>query len=532
MIDATHTTHDWQMHSGEICVLPVGSCEQHSHHLPLDTDITGADFFARIIAEDLNAALLPPLPFGTCMEHSGFRGSISLRPETLMQVIRDIADEVERQSFHVLLIMNGHGGNFALGPVVRDINRIDRTLKVLLVDWWEFLNHEIAADSKELGIDLHAGEMETSFMLAIAPDSVRPDSIDRASGKPERSPLNPRDLNTFGMGHFSATGAVGYPSFASAAKGEAIINSIRERMLPHVRDRIRRLKEQPRYAGSGGLAIRAMSTADIAAGMELKTLSGWNQTEDDWNLFLREAPDGCFVAIQNGRVVGTATAIRYGEELAWIGMMLVHPDFRRMGLGKLLLERAIESAQKCRSIKLDATPLGKELYDKMEFVDKYSLHRLTHSCVPQISGEISDEVVPITDAHWQEISTLDRQVFGADRLNVLKTLHTSDQSTAFCVVRQDRVQGFCLGRRGTNFYQVGPVVAASAEDAIILIQAAFHNLIGRAIVLDVPDAQSDFLQWLSRLGFVKQRPFIRMVRGGNAPDSAEQMFTICGPELG
>src|SRR5688500_14859535 len=192
MIDSTHTTHDWQMHSGEVCVLPIGSCEQHSHHLPLDTDITGADFFARMIAEDLDAALLPAIPFGTCMEHSGFRGSISMRPETMMQIIRDVADEVERQSFRVLIIVNGHGGNFSLGPVVRDINRLDRSLKVLLVYWWEHLDSAIAADSQELGHDLHAGEMETSFMMAIRPDCVRPDVIDRAPEKPEPFPLNPR----------------------------------------------------------------------------------------------------------------------------------------------------------------------------------------------------------------------------------------------------------------------------------------------------------------------------------------------------
>src|SRR5689334_8569356 len=96
MIDATSTTHDWQIHTGDVCVLPIGSIEQHSHHLPLDTDVRCGEFFARMIADDLGAALLPVLPFGTCMEHTGFRGSISLRPETLMQFVRDIADQVER----------------------------------------------------------------------------------------------------------------------------------------------------------------------------------------------------------------------------------------------------------------------------------------------------------------------------------------------------------------------------------------------------------------------------------------------------
>src|SRR5690349_11754551 len=119
MVDGRNTTEEWQMHAGDVCILPIGSFEQHGGHLPLSTDILGAEYFARVLAEDLGAALLPALPFGTCMEHTGFRGSVSLRPETLMQVIRDVADEMERQQFRVLVLLNGHGGNFALGPVVR-----------------------------------------------------------------------------------------------------------------------------------------------------------------------------------------------------------------------------------------------------------------------------------------------------------------------------------------------------------------------------------------------------------------------------
>ncbi|MFL7808919.1 MAG: creatininase family protein, partial [Anaerolineae bacterium] len=82
MIDGHATSPRWQAAGTRICVLPVGSTEQHGPHLPLDTDSILAEYFARQIASSLDAALLPTLHYGTSLEHTGFRGSISLRPET------------------------------------------------------------------------------------------------------------------------------------------------------------------------------------------------------------------------------------------------------------------------------------------------------------------------------------------------------------------------------------------------------------------------------------------------------------------
>ncbi|MDQ3815233.1 MAG: GNAT family N-acetyltransferase, partial [Armatimonadota bacterium] len=125
-----------------------------------------------------------------------------------------------------------------------------------------------------------------------------------------------------------------------------------------------------RLSGRGGIALRPMTINDIADGMHLKAIAGWNQTEDDWRLFLQTNPDGCFVAVRNGRTVGTVATINYGHALAWIGMVLVAPQFRRMGIGTLLLEQAIsylEHLEPRPLILLDATPTGKELYDTLGF---------------------------------------------------------------------------------------------------------------------------------------------------------------------
>src|SRR5215813_13986469 len=109
------------------------------------------------------------------------------------------------------------------------------------------------------------------------------------------------------------------------------------------------------------MRLRTMTKTDIPAGMRLKDVSGWNQTEHDWHRFLNASPSGCFVAEANGEVIGTAATISYEDKFAWIGMVLVDPGHRGKGIGTHLLERAVKylDTAKTPTVKLDATPLGK-----------------------------------------------------------------------------------------------------------------------------------------------------------------------------
>ena len=86
------------------------------------------------------------------------------------------------------------------------------------------------------------------------------------------------------------------------------------------------------------IEIREMKSGDLVAADSLRNLAGWNQTATDWNRILNYQPNGCFVAVNADRIVGTVTTTCYGQKLAWIGMMLVHPDFRRRGIGTHLAE--------------------------------------------------------------------------------------------------------------------------------------------------------------------------------------------------
>src|SRR5215208_1332775 len=101
--------------------------------------------------------------------------------------------------------------------------------------------------------------------------------------------------------------------------------------------------------------IDRLRDEDLLAGHALSTTVGWNQTPADWRRLLRLEPAGCFCARVDGRVVGTATTTIYGSVMAWIGMVIVHQDFRRRGIGAALMNRALEhiAAVGVSCVKLD-----------------------------------------------------------------------------------------------------------------------------------------------------------------------------------
>lgn len=538
MLSPQSTTQDWQEFTGEVCILPVGSLEQHSAHLPLDTDIVEAAFFAKLLAEDLGAALLPVLAYGTCAEHTGFRGSISLRPETQMQLVRDIADEVEAQQFKVLILLNSHGGNFSLAPAARWINRANRPLKVLLVNWYEFVAPGIL-EAAAHGPEIHAGEMETSVMLVIAPETVRAANIPSAANAPKlpaaAGMLKQSDLNTFGAGHFNPAGYIGFPWLGTREKGEAVIESVRHNMAAHVRERLALLEKGTGYTGTGAVAVRPLQIQDLEAGMRLKAAAHWNQTAADWQ-FLLEGEASGFAAARNGRVVGTVTTLHYPDgtapEVTWIGMMLVDPEFRSLGIGRRLMKQALEGVPKDSIIGLDATAAGQPLYETLGFRETDRIYRLTHRLVPRTGETPDSRVRPVKATDLPTLTELDARAFGVQRGRLLAMLAESPLS-AWCFEEDGEIRAFCLGRPGANFHQLGPLVAETEEQALSLVQRALRELAQRSAVIDVPVGKTGLVEWLVCLGFAREREFARMLHGGaGLSGEAGLLWAIAGPELG
>jgi GNAT superfamily N-acetyltransferase len=281
--------------------------------------------------------------------------------------------------------------------------------------------------------------------------------------------------------------------------------------------------------------LKILESADIEQALRLSKAEGWNQTEKDWQLLIQNSENVCLAAETGGKIAGTATAINYENDVAWIGMVLVDPEYRGQGLSKTLLSALFEQLKTCRSVKLDATPAGQPVYRKFGFKEEYLIHRMTSDSVSQksLSEESTSFAEPVHLRDIPEIVDLDKQVFGANRKQLIEFLVENYTNNAWMIKRNGKITGFALGREGTRFFQIGPVLASTTADAKILIMKSLYQLEGRKTVIDVLEDKVELTDWLETLGFVKQRHFIRMYRNDNPyPGISGNHYSIAGPEFG
>ncbi len=198
----------------ELAIIPVGSIEQHGPHLPIMTDWLIATELGKRIAEKMGAFLLPALPVSTCREHMGKKGAVWMEPTTFYQMMHDIVISLKTQGFKRVGIVIAHGGIFIATPLVRDLNaKFQPDLQVAVVTP-DTVKTETMANAK----GFHADEMETSAILAIAPETVHMDKAEDCVPDIPRSYLNYGSIF-----RASPTGVWGEPTKATAEKGERFL---------------------------------------------------------------------------------------------------------------------------------------------------------------------------------------------------------------------------------------------------------------------------------------------------------------------
>ena len=276
--------------------------------------------------------------------------------------------------------------------------------------------------------------------------------------------------------------------------------------------------------------LRLMTVADIPEGMRLKDIAGWNQTPADWERFLRASPAGCFVAEVEGLACGTAATIIYEDRFAWVGMVLVDPAYRGRGIGTRLLEKAIEYLDACRvpTIKLDATPQGKPIYEKLGFVSEYEIERW----VLQRDPARTTAVAPRPRLDLDEVLKMDSRVFGADRSAVLRSIDHEAPELALDA-GSGEFTSYVFARRGSQADHLGPWVCVYREAADRLLEEFMRRSARQTVFVDAMKSHPWAISLLQSRGFEFSRPLTRMYRGPNRHAGCPHlMCAILGPEFG
>ena len=289
----------------------------------------------------------------------------------------------------------------------------------------------------------------------------------------------------------------------------------------------------PQSGGSSSAGVvRPLVAADAARGYALSTEAGWNQSEADWQLLLRICR-GYGIDMPGRGLVGTTMAWELEGDFSWINMVLVTPECRGQGLARKLMETCLVDVRAGkRKALLDATEMGTKVYEKLGFSGEERIVRLRRDDRGNESPAKDESIVSLGAVDVTPAAKLDHEVVGINRVELLIDLQRRHPSGAWG--QKDaagKMQGLVLGREGRFAHQLGPIIAPSREKARALLMRSLSHTPG-PVIMDVPEAQVEWVAELKQLGFVPQRSFIRMGldRAAFATDWS-RYFAIIGPDF-
>lgn len=219
----------------EVGVLPFGATEPHNLHMPYGTDtlqveLIGRRACQRAFERGAKVLLLPALPYGVNTNHLAIPGALalSLTPTTLLRVLTDLVDALERQGLRKLVLLNGHGGN-ELKPLIRELHHRTRTF-LCVCDWYRVARDQYPTLFEQPGE--HADEVETSLGLAFFPELVDLKQAGPGVARPTRfEAINQGWIGITRPWHLAtADTGIGNPVAATAAKGERLVEIVTERL--------------------------------------------------------------------------------------------------------------------------------------------------------------------------------------------------------------------------------------------------------------------------------------------------------------
>jgi GNAT superfamily N-acetyltransferase len=277
------------------------------------------------------------------------------------------------------------------------------------------------------------------------------------------------------------------------------------------------------------LRIRLMTAGDLPLGLRLRDQAGWNQTEVDWRRFLDFEPDGCFVAELDGTPVGTTTTTRFGS-VAWVALVLVDVAVRGRGIGTALVSHTVRTLEDrgMTTMRLDATPLGRPVYEKLGFSADYELAR--YGGVPGATSAAADTEL-VGPGQLDEIFALDQTISGTDRARLLTRLYEEQWQGFRAVRRQGVLEGFVAVRLRAHGWQIGPCMARGEVGARLLRDAGYRCA-GQPVVVDIPTGNNPSIAVAEALGLTVQRSLLRMTRGPRVSERLPELWASAGPEKG
>ena len=240
-------------------------------------------------------------------------------------------------------------------------------------------------------------------------------------------------------------------------------------------------------------ALVQFSAADAPLLLELSESIGWPHEIADWQTTLAASQVFGHRAV-DGKIVSSASIYQFGPNLSALAVVLVREEFRRQGLARAVVLKCLDQVPGVPQM-LVATPFGQPLYESLGFKVAEQIVRLI--AVEGTSLPVTGAIQPMTDADLPRVLELDREIYQADRGQVLR--HRWKQSEGGVMLADGSGYAWKIAQRGALV--LGPVVATSPRDAVSLVAHLTADFPGR-IKIEVPERHTELMTMLTVAGFV------------------------------
>jgi ribosomal protein S18 acetylase RimI-like enzyme len=251
------------------------------------------------------------------------------------------------------------------------------------------------------------------------------------------------------------------------------------------------------------LKIQKLKKRDISEVKKLCEAAHWPYTLRDIERLYRLEPSGWFCAIVNGHYAGQAMGLQI-ESLGCIGIVIVHPGLRRQGIATALTKAALDylTRKGIKTVKLDATPEGYGIYEKLNFTLEFSvLHCVRDASIEPVSEEKPEGIELLNLSGYDALSQFDKKYYGVNRSQVLMAL--KNDSEGFVLKERKKIRGYAMVKPMDydNGYWLGPLVAENLPSAENLLKHVLKTFRGKEIRLGAIEANSMAKELLSKYGF-------------------------------
>jgi GNAT superfamily N-acetyltransferase len=279
------------------------------------------------------------------------------------------------------------------------------------------------------------------------------------------------------------------------------------------------------------LDIHLMSPAELQLAVDWAASEGWNPGLHDVDAFYATDPEGYYIGLLNGAMVGSVSAVKYSADFAFMGFFIVAPELRGGSLGPQLAEHALEHIQGATA-GLDAVLEQAERYAGIwGFETAY--HNMRYEGVAAIQGATDPNITPYTSADLAAVERYDRACFPAPRHVFLERWLVQPEAHAFVAREGNAVTGYGVIRPAHTGHRIGPLFADTPADADALFDALVSRVPeGAPVFIDIPGPNAAALNLVSQRRMTPMFETARMYRGGTPDVALDKVFGVTTLELG